>query len=221
MRHLIGIDGGTESLRARVFDTAGRDLGGASSGYATTFPAPGRAEQDPRDWWRAIGEAVRGAVRAAGIGRDEVAAICLDTTSATVVVTDAAGEPMRPAILWMDVRAGAEAAALLATHDAALEVNGAGMGPVSPEWMIPKALWLKRHERALYDRAQTVCEYQDYMMRRLTGRAIGSLSNVAIRWHYRATAGGWPDTLLAALDLADVRDKWPAEIAAPGRRSGR
>ena len=220
VRYLIGIDGGTESLRARVFDTAGRDLGGASSSYATTFPAPGRAEQDPRDWWRAIGEAVRGARRAAGIGRDEVAAICLDTTSATVVVTDAAGEPLRPAILWMDVRAGAEAAALLATHDAALGVNGAGMGPVSPEWMIPKVLWLKRHERALYDRAQTVCEYQDYMMRRLTGRAIGSLSNVAIRWHYRATAGGWPDTLLAALDLADVRDKWPAEIAAPGAPVG-
>lgn len=220
MRCVIGIDGGTESLRARVFDTAGHDLGGATSGYATTFPAPGRAEQDPRDWWRAIGEAVRGAVSAAGITRDDVAAIGVDTTSATIVVTDAAGEPLRPAILWMDVRAGAEAAAVLATRDPALDLNGAGAGPVSPEWMIPKALWLKRRERALYDRAATICEYQDFMMRRLTGRAIGSLSNVAIRWHYRPRGGGWPDTLLAALDLEDVRGKWPAEIVAPGTPVG-
>src|SRR5665213_2221916 len=104
MRHVIGIDGGTESLRARVFDTAGRDLGGAAA------------------------------------------------------------------------------------------------GPVSAEWMIPKALWLKRHERALYDRAATLCEYQDFMVRRLTGRNVASLNNVSIRWHYRNGGGGWPDSLLAAID---------------------
>jgi ribulose kinase len=149
MRHVIGIDGGTESLRARVFDTAGRDLGGAASAYETMFPAPGRAEQDPRQWWRAIGEAVRGAVRAAGIPAREVAALCLDTTSATIVVADAAGNPVRPAILWMDVRADDEAASVLHTGDGALRVNGAGLGPVSAEWMIPKPLWLNPHDRAL------------------------------------------------------------------------
>jgi hypothetical protein len=51
-----------------------------------------------------------------------------------------------------------------------LRLNGAGKGPVSPEWMIPKALWLKRHERDLYDRAATICEYQDFVIRRLTGQ---------------------------------------------------
>lgn len=220
MRHVIGIDGGTESLRARVFDTAGRDLGGAASAYETVFPAPGRAEQDPRLWWRAIAEAVRGAVRAAGIPAREVAALCLDTTSATMVVADAAGNALRPAILWMDVRADEEAAILLHTGDAALRVNGAGSGPVSAEWLIPKALWLKRHERALYDRAATLCEYQDFMVRRLTGRNVASLNNVSIRWHYRNGDGGWPDSLLAAIDLEDVRAKWPAEIAAPGEIIG-
>ncbi|HET8876864.1 MAG TPA: FGGY family carbohydrate kinase, partial [Casimicrobiaceae bacterium] len=196
MRYVIGIDGGTESLRAHVFDLHGNSAGSAKGDYATAFPAPGRAEQHPRDWWRALGEAVRGAVTAAGIIARDVAALALDTTSATVVVTDAAGDPMRAAILWMDVRADAEAAAVLHTHDDALRVNGAGTGPVSPEWMIPKALWVKRHERALYDRCTTICEYQDYMLRRLTGRNVGSLSNVAIRWHYRTREGGWPRTLL-------------------------
>ena len=158
MRYVIGIDGGTESLRAHVFDTMGRDVGGAVSDYDTVFPAPGRAEQDPQDWWRAIGEAVRGAVRTAGVDARDVAALALDTTSATVVVTDEAGDPLRPAILWMDVRAEEEASVVMRTGDAALQLNGAGAGPVSAEWMIPKALWLKRHERDLYDHAATICE---------------------------------------------------------------
>jgi ribulokinase len=220
MLYVIGIDGGTESLRAHVFDTTGRSVGAAVSDYDTVFPAPGRAEQDPRDWWRALGEAVRGAVRAAGVNARDIAALALDTTSATVVVADDAGDPLRAAILWMDVRAEEEASAALRTRDTALQLNGAGAGPVSSEWMIPKALWLKRHERDLYDRAAAICEYQDFMVRRLTGRSVASLTNASIRWHYRSRDGGWPRTLLAALDLEDLRSKWPSEIVAPGEVVG-
>src|SRR5947207_9042842 len=120
MPHVIGIDGGTESLRAHVFDITGRSVGGAVSYYDTVFPAPGRAEQDPRDWWRAIGEAVRGAVRAAQVDASDIAALALDTTSATVVLVDQAGNPLRRAILWMDVRAEEEASVVMRTGDAAL-----------------------------------------------------------------------------------------------------
>jgi ribulose kinase len=116
----------------------------------------------------------------------------------------------------MDVRAADEAEAVLATGADALELNCAGTGPVSAEWMIPKALWLKRHERANYERAARVFEYQDYLVRKLTGRDACSLTNAAARWHYRARAGGWPLALLSALDLGDLAGKWPAEELAPG-----
>src|SRR5438046_9636540 len=101
MPHVIGIDGGTESLRAHVFDITGRSVGGAVSYYDTVFPAPGRAEQDPRDWWRDLGEAVRGAVRSAAIDARDITALALDTPSATVVVADEAGAPLRAAIPWL------------------------------------------------------------------------------------------------------------------------
>src|SRR5437762_929358 len=114
----------------------------------------------------------------------------------------------------------AQASDVLQTHDPALQLDGAGKGPVSAEWMIPKALWLKRHERPLYDRAATICEYQDFMVRGLTGRNVASLTNASIRWHYRNRDGGWPDRLLAALDLEDLRSKWPSEIIAPGEVVG-
>ena len=67
MAYLIGVDGGTESIRAIVFDLEGRPMGSHASAYETQFPKPSWAEQNPEDWWRCIGAAVRGAVNAASI----------------------------------------------------------------------------------------------------------------------------------------------------------
>src|SRR5262249_23247550 len=95
-RYVIGVDGGTESLRAGVFDLQGRLRGFASSPYSTIFPQPSWAEQNPDDWWRAIGWAVRQAVQEAKIRPDEVAALSVDTTCCSVVALDAAGGSPRP-----------------------------------------------------------------------------------------------------------------------------
>ena len=220
MAYVIGVDGGTESLRAHVFDLAGRSLGTASGAYETRFPAPGRAEQDPEDWWRAIGEAVRGAVSAAGVAPSEIEALACDTTSCTVVALGEDGRPLRPALMWMDVRAHEEAAEVLATGDPALALNGAGQGPLSPEWMLPKALWLKRHEPETWARAAMIGEYQDVLTLRLTGRWCASLNNATMRWHHRTGHGGRPDGLLEAAGLEELASLWPSRIAAPGEVIG-
>jgi ribulokinase len=217
MDAVIGIDGGTESLRAFVFDARGRPLGSGTGAYDTDIPKPGRAEQDPAAWWRALGEAVPAALQDAGVDKAEVRGIGLDTTSCTVVALDADGRALRPAIIWMDVRAAAEADAVLATGAQELRLNGGGHGPVSAEWMLPKALWLKRHEPETFDQAQTICEYQDYLIRHLTGRRVASRNNVAMRWHH---APDRPDGLLAALCLEELAAKWPDEIVPPGANVG-
>jgi ribulose kinase len=223
MAHFIGIDGGTESLRARIFDLSGRVLGNSVTPYKTQFAPGARAEQAPQDWWAATGEAVRGALNEAeanGVRPEQIDALAVDTTCCTVVALDARNEPLRPAILWMDMRAAAEADAVLATGDPALVVNGAGRGPVSAEWMIPKALWLARHEPEVFDRAATICEYQDYITLQLTGRRAASTNNVTARWHYASDRGGWPTSLVRALGIEALLTKWPAEVLAPGEVIG-
>jgi FGGY-family pentulose kinase len=216
MAYVIGIDGGTESLRAHVFDLSGRSLGVGKSAYETQFPAPAQAEQAPEDWWQAAGVAVRQALAAAGVDAGQIIAIAADTTSCTVVALDSDGRSLRPALLWMDVRAHAEANEIAACGDPALRVNGGGSGPVSPEWMVPKALWLKRNEPETFARAAYICEYQDFLNFHLTGRWTASLNNVSMRWHYQTDHEGWPQTLLARLDLSDLMEKWPRDIVAPG-----
>ena len=216
MGYVIGIDGGTDSLRAYVFDLQGRALGGGVRPYRTAFPSPGRAEQSPIDWWSAIGEAVRKALGESGVAAQDIRALSLDTTSCTVVALNESGQPIRDAILWMDVRAHREAADVAATADSALALNGAGRSPVSAEWMISKALWLKRNEPQTFARSATICEYQDFMILRLTGRLVASLTNASMRWHYRNDEGGWPRTMLAALGLSELETKWPREVLEPG-----
>src|SRR5215831_6693598 len=132
----------------------------------------------------------------------------------------AAGKPLRPALIWMDVRSGDVAAEVAASGDPALEVNSAGAGPVSAEWMVPKALWLHRHERALFDRAVHVCEFQDYINYHLTGRMVASICNASVRWHYDSRRGGYQPSLLRCLGLEPLLEKWPRDVLPLGEVIG-
>ena len=178
----VAVDVGTESLRVAVFDEDGVVVGSATEAHETFYPAPGRAEQVPDAWWHNLGVACK---RAVGDRAADVAALCLATTSCTVVACDAAGAPLRDCLLWMDARSATEAEDILemGAGDPALRVNSGGAGPISAEWMLPKALWLKRHEPETWDNAAVVCECQDWLNFKLTGGWAAGGSNVATRWH--------------------------------------
>lgn len=218
--YLIGIDGGTEGLRAGVFDARGAPLAYASTPYRTSFPQPGWAEQQPQDWWAALVVSVRQALLEAGVDRRRILGLAVDATSCSVVALGSRGEALRPALIWMDVRSGQQARRIALCGDPALRVNGAGHGPVSAEWFLPKALWLKEHEPEVYERAQTLCEYLDYLNYRLTGRLVASLNNAAIRWHYDLTRGGFQESLLAASGLADLLERLPRQVIPMGQVIG-
>ena len=127
-RYFVGVDGGTESLRAAVFDARGTVLGSATTAYKTTFPKPSWAEQNPEDWWQALGSSVNAAVSSSRIQPSEIAAICLDTTCCSVVALDANGRHVRPALIWMDIRASQEAMRISSCGDEANASAASGLG---------------------------------------------------------------------------------------------
>lgn len=216
MAYFLTADGGTESLRVRIYDVEGTCVASHAEPYETTFAPGARAEQNPEDWWSSLCKASRACLAESGLSGDQIEAMAYATTCCTVVALDKAGKPLRPALLWMDVRADQEAEAVLATGDARLRLNSDGAGPVSAEWMIPKALWIKRNEPQVYDAAATICEYQDYLTLRLTGARCASLNNVGLRWHYANREGGWAESLVSKLGMPDLVDKWPSRVATPG-----
>jgi len=162
---------------------------------------------------------VRQAVQEANVSPETIAGICIDTTCCTVVALDADGHALRPALLWMDMRSAKQAARVAACGDPALCVNGGGSGPVSAEWMIPKALWLKENEPSVFAAATYICEYQDFMNFHLTGRMCASVNNVSVRWHYD-TARGWPVSMLQRLGIDTLLAKWPQEVLPLGATVG-
>ncbi len=220
MAYFVTIDGGTESLRARVYDATGNCLSSVAETYETTFTAGARAEQNPADWWTNFVKATRAAIANANVDTNDIQSIAYATTCCSVVALDNNGNALRPALIWMDVRANEEAEAVLATGDPALKINGNGQGPISAEWMIPKALWLSRNEPDVFDKAYRICEYQDYLTYHLTGEWAASLDNVGLRWHYRNRDGGWAESLVKSLGIESILDKWPPRIVAPGEVVG-
>lgn len=216
MSYFLTVDGGTESLRARVYDLNGTCLGNVAAAYDTTFTAGARAEQNPADWWNNFIKAGKAAIAESGVSASQIESIAYATTCCSVVALDENGDALRPALIWMDVRANVEADEILATGDDALLLNGGGQGPVSAEWMIPKALWLKRNEPEIYDQAYRICEYQDFLTYKLTGEWAASLDNAGLRWHYRNRDGGWAKSLVSKLDIEDILEKWPPHVIAPG-----
>jgi FGGY-family pentulose kinase len=118
----------------------------------------------------------------------------------------------------MDQRSFREAEIITASRDPILRyVSDA----VSPEWMLPKALWLKRNQRATYDQTERMVECTDFLMYRLTGEWTLSLNHVAVKWNYARPDGGWSKPLLKAVELEDLLDKWPQRIVPLGKGEGR
>ncbi len=214
---LLGIDVGTQSVRAALFDASGRTAAFGTEPLETTYPRASWAEQRAENWWSATRAAVARALQAASARPDQVLAIGLDCTACTVIACDLDGKPARPALLWMDQRSADEAETISrAGHPVLRYVSGR----VSPEWMLPKALWLKRNEPEIYGQATRIVECTDWMMHKLTGDWTLSLNHVAVKWNYARPDGGWPISLLNEVGLCDLPAKWPERIIPLGEGEG-
>jgi len=244
---VIGVDGGTESIRACCFDASNGKIVGKSCAvtYTTFHPQSGWAEQRPEDWWNNLGEAVRGALESVDAeledthekieadAKSRVCSICIDTTCCSVVALDNQYEPLRPSLLWMDARSAPQTSEILqkCRGDPALKVNCNGKGPLSAEWMTPKSLWIKQNEPHIWEKAATICEYQDYINYKLTGVMVASACNAAARWHWDGNEcikpksksqpyPGRPMSLYKKLKMAELAKKLPQDCLSMGSLVG-
>jgi ribulose kinase len=216
--YLMGIDFGTGGVRVGLFDREGSPAVFRAVEFTTHHPEPGRAEQDPSQWWSCLARATRGALEESGVPAAEIAGISVDATASTVVATDADGRPLRPAIMWMDVRAADQARRIQETGDPALKYNG--FGPVSAEFGLPKALWLKENEPDTWSRAARVGDCADWAIQRLTGEATTSVNTVSGKYYYDRDEGGFPVSLYEAVGVEDLLDKTPQRVLDLGAQVG-
>src|SRR5215475_7132873 len=225
----IGVDVGTSSTRAGVFDEAGNLLATARHPIKTWHEAGDIVEQSSSDIWEACAKSVRAAVAEAGIAPESVRGIGFDATCSLVVLgkdgepvtVSASGDRQRNVIVWMDHRAIAEAQQINETRDDVLRYVG---GSISPEMEMPKLLWLKRHLRASFDAAGHFFDLADFLSYRATGSLNRSMCTVTCKWNFLAHKKGWSAPFFQRVGLnefaAENYAKIGTEIIAPGTPVG-
>jgi xylulokinase len=162
----LGLDIGTGGTRAVLVNSGGKLVASASCEHAPfRSPHPGWAEQDPQDWWRAAQQAIRDVIAASGAGID---AVGLTGQMHGAVMLDAAGEVLRPSLIWCDQRTDAECDWLHSQigRERLIELTA---NPALPNFTLTKLLWVRRHEPEIFARIAHVLCPKDYVRYRLTG----------------------------------------------------
>jgi D-ribulokinase len=225
----IGVDVGTSSARAGIFDEKGGLLATARHPITVWHEAGGVVEQSSSEIWDACSAAVRAAMADAAIPPAAVKGLGFDATC-SLVVLDAAANPLtvsasgderRNVIVWMDHRAIAEARQINDTLDEVLRYVG---GSISPEMEIPKLLWLKRYLSSTYRSAGHFFDLADYLSFRATGSTARSICTLACKWNFLAHERRWSDSYFERIGLgalaSDAYAKVGTEIVVPGTPLG-
>jgi len=212
---VLAIDVGTQSVRALAIDARGEIRGSSRISIAPyVSPQPGWAEQEPDVYWRAIGDACASLFGGRSVAKDAVAALTITTQRSTVVVTDADGRPLRPAIVWLDQRQTPglpEIGGLPGLAFTALGVRDT----VAAFQADCEANWIRTSEPEVWAATRHYLFLSGYLVHRLTGRFVDSVASQVgyvpfdykrFRW---ARSGDW------RWQAAPVDPEWLPELVPP------
>lgn len=227
----LGVDVGTGSVRAGLFDQVGHCCGLGSHPIQIFRPAEDHVEQSSEDIWLATGKAIAVAMAAAGATSERIAGIGIDATC-SLVVLDSANRPVsitsnggretdgrsrRDVIVWMDHRAVDETERINRCAHEVLRYVG---GRLSPEMQLPKILWLKEQLPESFSRAARFLDLVDYMTFRATGNDTRSLCTTVCKWTYLGHEARWADDFLSQIGLSELAAHDHARIGRNVRPMG-
>ncbi len=222
---VLGYDFGTSSVKSALFDAEGRVVARAREAYPLAHPAPGWAEQDPEDWWRAMTRATRKMLEDAAIPPERIAALGIAAQMGGMVPLDEAGAPLHPALIWLDTRSARQARRLVAGWP---RIQGYGLARLLP-WLrltngapnlsgkdpLSKMLWLREERPEIWARTRQLADAKDYLVRRATGEATTTADGAHLTWLMDARRGRW-NWSPVLLRRAGINDEMLGEIRLGG-----
>jgi D-ribulokinase len=211
-KHFLGIDVGTGSARAGLFNEVGALLAAAKADIALWRETGGIVEQSSNDIWRAVCACVREAVAKAGVPAESVAGVGFDATCSLVVLgpggkplpVGSSGDPERNIIVWMDHRATEQARRINRTGEAVLSYVG---GTISPEMETPKLLWLAENLPQTFVDAWQFMDLADFLTWKATASLARSVCTVTCKWTYLAHENRWDEGYFRTVGLGALADE--------------
>lgn len=196
--YLMGIDLGTTTCRAVIFDLNGTEVASAFRETRVAYPRPLWAEVDPEDWWTDTCAVVREAIARANAPATRIAAVGLSGLMHAPVLLDETGKPVTPAQLWMDQRCAPQADALRS------ELARAGPPtrlPVGTGQSAPKLRWLAERAPEILARARHFVLPKDFVRYRLTGALLTDVSDAGGTGLYDRARGQWDAEVVGRVGL--------------------
>jgi xylulokinase len=204
----IGIDCSTSACKASVYDLRGVLVSSGRAEIPLSQPQPGWHEQNPHDWWQALCKALRACVQT--IDPAHVQGIALSVQRETFAVMDRKLNPLRPAILWMDTRASAEAQVLEPLLSDFHQATGKRL---SVNLVPPKLRWLAAHEPQIFENIAQVWDVHACLSAQLTGEAVSSWGSAGPTGLLNLRSMQWFEPALAACGITSAQ---LPRLAAPG-----
>jgi xylulokinase len=205
-QYLVGLDNGTTSARAKIYDTAGTVIAEASQNYECEYPAPGWVEQDINLLNEANFAVLRSVVHDSGIRPEQICSLGLSTQRCLHLYVDQNGTVLRNGmgISWQDTRHGEQLDQLRAQigNDRFYRITGL---PIGAFWAVGKILWVKQNEPEVFAEASRILTTQEYFLRQLS-----NVDDWCIDWSNASLCGlmdvdalRWSRELLDAIGLAE------------------
>lgn len=228
-RYVIGVDVGTGSARAGLFDLKGHMLSVAKRDITLFRESGSIVEQSSTEIWNAVCAIIREAVSSAGVDPAHVVGLGFDATCSLVVLGEG-GQPLavgpseeaeRDIIVWMDHRAIDQAERINAKGHDVLRYVG---GRISPEMETPKILWLKENRPATFASAWQFFDLADFLTWKSTGDLSRSTCTVTCKWTYLAHEARWDKSYFEEIGLGELASEGfvriGTNIVEPGTRLG-
>lgn len=179
MANYLGIDVGTSGTKALVVSARGKVLATATAEHPIFAPHPGWSEQRPDDWWDSTVAATRAVVRKAKVKPASIKGIGFSGQMHGLVITDAAGKPLRTSLIWNDQRTGPEAAQIERKVGGRKNLIKLVGNAAQTSFTLTKLMWVRNHQPKLYDRIRHFLLPKDYVRLRMTGEYAGDVSDMS------------------------------------------
>lgn len=208
--YVIGCDVGSQGTNAALYGANGTLVASAYEGYDLSFPHPGWAEQDPAMWTKALVSTVGQLVAKVPEGATAVKGLSFGSQLDGMVVCDGSGRPLRPAMIWMDRRAEAQAAALsrLMSPEEFYRHVGANL---DSSHAVFKALWVRDEEPEVFAEAAFLMPPGSFVLREVTGVLAVDYSNASSLALLDPRTRTWSEPVL---DAAGIGREMLPELAA-------
>ena len=197
---LLGIDISTTGAKALIIDQKGNVINSVTTPLSLSTPRPLWSEQNPDDWWEGIKVSIRTALENSQLAGSDIKAIGMTGQMHGLVLLDASGEVLRPAILWNDQRTGSQCDQIREKfgREGFIKITG---NDALTGFTAPKVLWVKENEPEIYKKVTKILLPKDYIRYKLTGEYGVDKAGGAGTVLFDLKSRNWSDEVLKKLEI--------------------